>query len=91
MEYSCGMEVSGSGMEVSLVEPPGQPPPRSPTQLGRPPPLPLPLPRPWIGCILIVVDDTEGLMDDPCDVDASSSCATILLSSPIRRKTDLAI
>ena len=42
VENLCGMEVSGGGveysggMEFSLVERPTAPPPRSPTQSGRP-------------------------------------------------------
>ena len=99
VENLCGMEVSGGGveylggMEVSLVERPTARPPRSPTRLGRPRPCPPPLhlPRPWIDCILTAVDDVGGLMDGPCDIDASSSCVVMRWSSPIRRKTDLAI
>ena len=87
VEYSGGMEVSS--MEWSVARPPDQRPPRSPTQLGRP--RHLPLPRLQIGCILIIVDDGRGLMDDPCDVDASSYCATMRLCSPIRCKTDIAM
>ena len=100
MEKSCGMEVSGggveysSGMEVSSMErpavrPPDRRPPRSPTQLGQLQPHPPPLPWPWIGYILTTVDDTRGLMDGPCDVDASLSCTTMHWSSPIKGKTDL--
>ena len=49
------------------------------TQPSRPQPRPPPLslPRPWIGYILIAVDDAKGLMDGPCDKDASSSCAAM--------------
>ena len=43
------------------------------------------------GFTLTTVDDVGGLMDGPCDVDASSSCAAMRWSSPIRCKTDLAI
>ena len=32
---------------------------------------PLPFPLPLMGCIRIGVDDTEGIMDGLCDVDAS--------------------
>ena len=103
---SCGMEVSGGGvecsgsMEVSLVEqlaarPPGRRPPCLPTLLSRPrpcpPPLPLPLPQPQISCILTAVDQERGLMDGPCDVDASSSCTAMRWSSPIKRKIGLAM
>ena len=76
MENSCGMEISGAGVEYSsgmvvssmerpAARPPGRRPPCSPTRPSRPrlriPPLPLP--RPGIGCILTVVDDARGLMD----------------------------
>ena len=91
VENSRGMEVSGGGveylggMEVSSVERPatlplGRLPPRSLTRSGRsrsrPPPLSLP--RPWIDCIVTVMNDVGGLMDGPCNVDASLSCAAIL-------------
>ena len=33
--------------------------------------VPLLLPLPCMGCIRTTVDDTGGLMDGPCDVDAS--------------------
>ena len=90
VENLCGMEVSRgdveySGvMEISLVERPvarplGQRPPHSPTRPSRPRPRPPPLPltRPRIDCILTVVDDAGGLMDGPCDIDPSSSCAAM--------------
>ena len=95
VENSCGMEVLGDGveysgvMEVSSVEQQETRPPCSPTRPSRRRPLPLSQPR--IGCILTVVDDARGLMDGPCDVDASSSCATMRWSFPIRRKTDIAM
>ena len=101
VEYSCGLEVSGgrgggggggggggeggADIEVLVVEPPGWPPARP-----RPHPPPLPLPRPRIGCILSTVDKVGGLMNGSCDVGASSSCAAMRCSSPIRRKIDLA-
>ena len=90
VENSCGMEVLRGGveylggMEVSSVErlaarPPGRRPPCSLTRPGRPRPYPppLPLPRPKIGYILTTVDDVGGMMDGPCDVDASSSYAAM--------------
>ena len=84
-----GGGAGGADIEVLVVEPPGWPPPRSPTR-PRPRPPPLPLPRPRIGCILSTVDKVGGLMNGSCDVGASSSCAAMRCSSPIRRKIDLA-
>ena len=89
MENSCGMKVSRdgmeylSGMEVSSVErpaarPTGRRPPLLPTLPDQPRPRPPPLHRPWIDCIIITVNDTRGLMDGPCDVDASSSYDVML-------------
>ena len=83
MEYSGGMKVSGGGveysggMEVSSVERPIAQSPDRPLTLSPARPPPLPLPRPRIGCILIVVDEVRGLMDGPCDIDASSSCVAM--------------
>ena len=67
-----GIEVGkvGSGVPPLLSpsgpwpHPPSRPRPRRST-------LPLPLPLPRMGCMHTGVDDTRGLMDDPCDVDAS--------------------
>ena len=74
VEYSGGMEVSS--VERPITQPLYQRPPRSPAR-PRPRPPPLPLPRPRIGCILITVDDAEGLIDGLCDVDASLSYASM--------------
>ena len=74
---TCGAKVSGggveysSGMKVSSIEQlVARPPPRSPAQ-------PPPRPRPRISYILTTMDVIGGLMDDPCDANASSSCATM--------------
>ena len=96
--YFCG--VTGSlrggveylgGMEVSSMEPPNRPPPRSPARPGQPQPHPPLLHPPRISYILTTLDGARGLVDGPCDIDASSSCAVMRWSSPIRRKTNLAI
>ena len=94
VEYSSGMEYSG-GMEVSSVEQPaarqpGRSPPHLAHQLDHDLAHRLSLSLD-LGCILVVVDDVRGLMDGPCDVDVSSSFATMRWSSPIERKTDLPI
>ena len=63
VKYTGSMKVWEDGVEYSWgikvlsVEPPDQPPPRSPGR-PRPRPPPLPFPRPRIGCMLIVVNDT---------------------------------
>ena len=65
-----GMEVGNVGSGVQRPPSLSRPRPRPPS---RPQPrrstLPLPLPR--IGYIRTEVDDIEGLMDGPCEVDAS--------------------
>ena len=76
-----GVEYSG-GMKVSSIEQPvARPPPRSPTQ-------PPPRPRPRISYILTTMDVVRVLMDGPCEANASSSCATMRWSSPIKRETN---
>ena len=68
-----GVDDVDGGYIVSCVDqPPARPPSRPPPH---PPPLSQPLPQPQIGCILTALDDIGGQMDDPYDVDASSSCA----------------
>ena len=55
-------EVGNVGSGVQRPCSPSRPRPHRST-------LPLPLPR--MGCIRTEVDDTEGLNDGPCEVDAS--------------------
>ena len=74
-----GVDDVDGGNIVSFVD-------RHACQPTRPPPLP----RPRIGYILIVMDDIRGLMDEPYDVDTSST-KEMQWSSPIERKTEVAI
>ena len=64
------MEVGNVGSGVPRPPSPSQPRPCPPSR-PRPHRSTLPLPLPRMGCIQTRVDDIGGLMDGPCEVDAS--------------------